>query len=222
MPGFLLALQMSAEDNGTHMCCSADVIDSPLVARCSACGFRTDFEFVDKGFKLKASAPDFSFTYDGYCIVSERAREILSRVETRPEFVALPASQGHYVLFPRSVVSIDPRFLRFEDRCGSCGEYRSVTGLLVLPETVERPLSRGVYRSDIKLGSHNDKRYVGMLSMDLAEEVRAAGLTGAIFHELRKLDAGERGALEQQVRGWGSHFQETLRKLSSKPWWRFW
>ncbi len=84
MPGDLLAVQLSAEDNGTHMCCSMDVIVSPLVARCLGCGFRTDFEFVDQDFKLKTPAPDFSSTYDGYCIVSERARELLSKVEVPP------------------------------------------------------------------------------------------------------------------------------------------
>lgn len=222
MPGDLLALDLTAEDNGTHMCCSSDVMNSPLVPRCEACGFRTDFEFVDTDYRLKKEAPDFSFTYDGYCIVSERARRVLSRCEVPPEFVALPASRGYFVLFPRSVVSIDPRFLRFEERCAGCGEYASVTGLVALPEGVERPLPRGVYRSDIKLGSHNAKWCIKIVSVDLAEEVQATGLTGAIFEELRALDAAERDALEQQVRSWDSHFEEVLRRLRSKPWWRFW
>lgn len=219
MEGSILAMRLVAPDNRSHMCCSADEVFDQRVKTCPICGFRTDYRFVSDSVELTDSSNDISYTYDGYCVVSDRCRELLSGVPVKPEFLPLTSAPGFSVVFPQAVADIDRSLLRFEDRCTSCGEFRSVIGQVALSKDINHPLQRGVYRSDVMLGSQNEKGFIEIVSIDVAEELSNAGLSGLSFYELRLLSTDERDRLAHQVHN--HRFEENLRRVS-KPWWKLW
>ena len=63
---------ISGPDNKSFMLDEA--LDYP---RCPVCGWLTDPDWVNAGFAITLDAWDVSFTYENYCLVSERFREIV-------------------------------------------------------------------------------------------------------------------------------------------------
>jgi len=76
--GFLLR----GESNDSYMCSSSSRIhlaDAPDLPVCESCGYRTDFEYTSKSFRVNRRIYDFSATYDGACIVSLKSKEFCLR-----------------------------------------------------------------------------------------------------------------------------------------------
>lgn len=67
-----LGFQLGAPDNDSYM-----LVGAADEQRCSACGTVVDHEWVDPSFRLTDRRWDISYTYDGYCIVSQRFSDVL-------------------------------------------------------------------------------------------------------------------------------------------------
>jgi hypothetical protein len=154
----ILAFTMSGADNGAHMLGSVDRLRDPAgVPVCSECGFKTDFEYVNAGLRIKQKRTALSFTYDGYPIANDALRRTIEELGYDVKWVELAGTKGSFVMQPRETVDIDPTILNRDTLCPDCGNYYSLCGSVLLPAEVNEPLPRGIYATDQRLGSGNAK-----------------------------------------------------------------
>jgi len=121
---------------------------------CFVCGFVLNHGWINEKFSLKHEQWDISFTYDAYCIVSTRFRDVLGN-DRGAIYRALPSEPSLFVLDAIEAVAFDGqrRKTRFENFCEGCGRYRQVIGSTpVFLETTE-PLPDRLLRTDIEFGS---------------------------------------------------------------------
>jgi DNA-directed RNA polymerase subunit RPC12/RpoP len=178
----IVGYAITGEDNDSYMCASCDRVfpDMPGLNVCPKCGYRTDIFYTNPAFKLTRTKFDFSHTYDGACIVSERFKEFCIRHHFESlEFRALPAAKGFYHFIVHRIVPFDTitRKTRFGDLCPTCGFYESVAGATPSFLRVSAPLADGFWRSDILFGSRNEKHpliFVGTSTKELMERERFA------------------------------------------------
>ncbi len=115
-------------------------------ALCPQCGRRTDDSFIDHKFILRKKRFDISWTYDGYLILSLKARTFLERTFHGLAFKSLPSPSGFFVLdlesLPKLIINREKSGIRFEDYCDVCNHY-AVTLLGLIPGTppIDIPLA---------------------------------------------------------------------------------
>jgi len=149
--------------------------DAPHPA-CRGCGIATDRLWVDPSFAL-ASAPDASYTYDGYLIVSQRFREVLGEADVR--YVELPCSAGFYSLTVARQVRFDAqrRGTSFNNPCPECGRYYDVAGAIPV-FLLDEVGPEDIARTDVEFGSADEQHPLILLGVAVGLRLTAAGLTG--------------------------------------------
>ena len=176
---------VSGQDNDPYMCGSSDRILEELsdVATCRECGFKLDPYYINPTFRLTRRKYDFSFTYDNYCIVSEKFRKECAHSDlTGAGFLNLPADPSFFVFVPPSVVKFDVLRCktRFEKQCKLCGQYGAITG--ATPALLTAIPSSDFARTDVLFGSGNGRQPLIIASERAKMRLSAAGLTkGMIF-----------------------------------------
>jgi hypothetical protein len=163
---------ISGPDNKSFML--DDALDYP---RCPVCGWLTDPDWVNAGFAITLDVWDVSFTYENYCLVSERFREI---APDGGQYVPLPRSPGFYVLQSSEVREFDSerRGTRFENRCSACDRWAAVAGAAPAFLRDPTPLPDRIIRTDIEFGSGNEKHPLLLVGVELGQRLRDNRLAG--------------------------------------------
>ena len=179
---------LSGYDNDSHMCSSADQVfdDIEDLEICTACGYRTDFDFVNPLFTLSRKVQDISYTYDGYCIVSLRFKEACERKSlTGLRFISLPKEKTYFYFAPEPLVKFDyeRRETRFENKCETCGNFESVVG--AWPVFLRSKLTADFNRTDLSFGSGNEKHPLLIISQVAKDIIEMEKIKGAIFEQIR-------------------------------------
>ena len=111
--------------NGAHMIGSCDEVDPASgVPTCATCGYRTDPDFTNPGFRMRRRRLDLSCCYDGAVIVSDRFRALYATLGgSNLRFVDLPKAPGFHHLTCITPVALDyaamgTQCLRL---CAGCG-----------------------------------------------------------------------------------------------------
>lgn len=174
---------LSLKGNDSHMIGSCDEVDpSSGVPTCSTCGYRTDPDFTNPGFRLRRRRLDLSCCYDGAVIVSDRFRALHASLGGRNlRFVDLPKAPGFYHLTCITPVALDyaamgTQCLRL---CAGCGRHLDVVGHGTIV------LARGASLADHELafsdryfGSHNEAIPLLICGERLAKALADAGVAG--------------------------------------------
>jgi len=148
---------ISGPDNGSTMYDEHDF--GPL---CENCGqYIGDQRTANLEIVISRQNFDFSYTYDGWCIVSQNFRDFCLRNSySGLRFGALPLSPGFYsfAIYREVTFDSDRRKTRFLNKCPLCGNYDSIVGAFpVFLEDVDRALEDGFFRTDLVFGSGNQK-----------------------------------------------------------------
>lgn len=183
-----IGYSITASDNDSYMCSSCDKVHANMkgLSICAKCGYRTDFEYINKDFKVKKRIYDISYTYDGYCIVSIKFKEACLRAEfSGIDFIDLPNDKEFFYLKSNNVVKFDieKRETRFENYCHACGNYGAIAG--ANPAFIKGKLSSDICRTDIMFGSGNEKHHLLLISSKAKDIVTREKIRGIYFEEIR-------------------------------------
>ena len=153
------------------------ILDGKLhPATCPTCGRKTDPDYVDPTFKVRKWSFEFSSTYDGYTIVSDRFRKFCrSRRLPGMKFVKLPAAPGFFWLRLSRVLPFDVkrRGTRVSLWCPTCRHFHSVAG--ATPAFIwglKKPLKRGFYRTDLEFASGSEQSPLEIVGIETADELQ--------------------------------------------------
>jgi hypothetical protein len=181
--------------NGAHMIGSCDEVDPASgVPTCATCGYRTDPDFTNPGFRMRRRRLDISCCYDGAVVVSDRFRTLYASLGgSNLRFVDLPKAPGFHHLTCITPVALDyaamgTQCLRL---CTGCGRYLDVVGcgtLVLAPGALLA--GNELAFADRYFGSHNEAIPLLLCGELLAKAIGAAGLAG--------IDACEPVAMTQQ------------------------
>jgi hypothetical protein len=194
--------EVIGSDNGAHM-----FEHEGVGQRCQRCGYLLARDVVDPEFSL-SSRPDewiededgmcypakknskrrydLSYTYDGRPIASANVRSLVERLGTTTvEFVPIPKESRFFLVRAVEVVELDTEAsqARFDNRCPTCGQWESIVApatVLVDPGAVD---DLGLYRTDVELGSGDEKSPVLVVGDGLAAALRP--LRGVTLREAR-------------------------------------
>ncbi|MCU7845078.1 MAG: hypothetical protein KZQ93_14710 [Candidatus Thiodiazotropha sp. (ex Monitilora ramsayi)] len=153
---------------------------------CPKCGYRTDFDYINKKFRVKRRTNDISYTYDGYCVVSLKFKETCERAHLQGmQFNQLPSDKDYYVLKSTCVVKFDTerRKTRFESKCEFCGNHESIVGST--PAFIKSELNSDICRTDVMFGSGNEKHPMILVSEKAKEVLEREKLNGVLVEEVR-------------------------------------
>ncbi len=173
--------------NGAHMVGGCEAIMSGVVglAFCPGCGFRTDFEYTNSNFRLRTRKYDFSETYEGCWIVSERFKaycELSGYPGLR--FVSLPKSRGFYHFLVDRTLPLDAERIgiKTQRHCAACGNHGEIFGLFThYIRDLKCPLEDGILGSDMLVGSGNWKHRILYVGPMTRQRMKAAKLKGLHF-----------------------------------------
>lgn len=145
--------------------------DLAFLPKCSKCGYRSDYRYTNKDFRLKQKTLDFSTTYDGITIVSLKFKEFCIRNKyNNLTFIDLPRTPDFYHFYINdNIIKYDAN--RKENLCEVCGQYESVIGPIVKADNITEPLSGGFYQSDLWFGSGNEKSPIFIISPDIKQRL---------------------------------------------------
>lgn len=179
---------LSGYDNDSYMCSSTDRVFEEMESLevCPKCGYRTDFEYINKNFRVKRRTNDISYTYDGYCIVSLKFKEACERAHLQSvQFTKLPGDKEYFHLKSACIVEFDTekRKTRFENKCEECGNYESTVG--ATPAFIKGELASDICRTDIMFGSGNAKHPMILISEKAKEVFEREKLNGVLAEEVR-------------------------------------
>jgi hypothetical protein len=168
--------RLSAQDNGLYFFrARADV------KRCSACSGLVDKWSEDLASVAIPTRPkhDVSYSFDGVLVATERFKEAVEGAGISG-CTFWPIQNGLFAARPITAVQYDAvrRGTRFEGRCQSCGQYRSVVGAtpVFLVPGASIP-TKGFARTDLEFGSGDEKAPVVMCGDD-AGDLRRTRLRG--------------------------------------------
>jgi len=176
----LIGYEITPWFNNSWMTGSCDKLYPELkdIPKCLVCGYRTDFRYTNPDFKLRRKSLDYSGTYDGVTIVSNKFKVCCEELGyNNLVFVPLPKAPGFFHFY------ITDNFLtysanRTEKLCTACGQYESIVGPAIDLDNIHEPLEDGFYQSDLWFASGNEKRPVYLISPETMLKLKAAGLTG--------------------------------------------
>ena len=179
---------INISDNNSFMCSSADRVFEGMkgLSVCEACGYRTDFEYINHAFELDRKSYDLSATYDGYYIASLKFKECIQREQiANVEFTVLKNEPNYFVVFVREKVAFDTvkRKSRSENYCELCGNHESFVG--ATPAFLKEPAKGDLCRTDVMFGSGNAKHPVLIASEAFKELVQREKLQGIQFERTR-------------------------------------
>ena len=166
------AYVLSAPDNDSHM-----LTHAPESMRCGSCGRSLDPRWVDPAFRLRQTAWDASFTYDGYLIVSEKFREVVG--DRGAYYLDLPSEPSFFVLRPAATVRFDAvrRRTTFENFCRACDRYHDVTG--ATPAFLRSaPPPDELRGTDVEFGNGDEQHPLVIVGREVADELQTSRLNG--------------------------------------------
>ncbi|HEY5463766.1 MAG TPA: hypothetical protein VIJ95_10965 [Hanamia sp.] len=183
----IIGYEITGYDNDSCMTGSCEkLFDLPFIPKCSKCGYRTDYRYTNKDFKLKRKTLDFSSTHDGVTIVSLKFKEFCNRYGYDGlEFVELPKTPNFFQFYIKdNIIKYEASFK--EKICHNCGQYESVIGPSMRLENVLEPLADGFYQSDLWFASGNEKSPVLIISPITKEKLAREGFKNICLTKIEK------------------------------------
>jgi len=176
-------MRLLGEDNDSYM-----FIADHNVGRCTKCGRILDKGYVNPKFELMKDNYDVSYTYDGYCVVSNKLKEFCARFHCEEvDFVPLPSVPGFFVFLVRRVVEFDSerRKTRFENYCDACRRFETVVGANPVFLKSQEPLQNGFFRTDLEFGSGDEQHPLLLVGHETYERLRREKLKGVTFEGIK-------------------------------------
>ncbi len=174
----ILGYYLYGADNNSYM------LDGLNFNKCPKCKNKFINE-INPDFNLKIKDFDFSFTYDGFIIVSNRFKKFCdSNNYKNLRFTTLTLEKGFYVFEPLQVLKFDAnkRGTRFINFCCSCNRYNEIIGATpVFLEKQSLPLEDSFYRTDLIFGSGNEKAPIIILGRETHKKLKSKNLIGLDF-----------------------------------------
>lgn len=174
----LVGYVLYGQDNGSHMYYNAKGLKV-----CSKCGYKVDPEYVNPELRIRKRNYDFSYTYDGCCIVSLKFKEFCDRWHyTGLIFKKLPSDPDFFYLIVEPQLQFDSEsgHTKFENLCPECGNYESVCGVgFGILKNISNPLPDAFFRTDLSFASGNEKSplmIVGIETLQKLEKEKISGL----------------------------------------------
>lgn len=181
----IIGYLLSGDDNDSFMLDDEKNPDAPV---CSNCGYLLNFNYHNPFFKLKRKVYDFSYTYDGHCIVSLKFKEFCLRENYgHLEFKEFEREPNFFQLIVNNVVPFDTLNAKteFGKKCPVCGNYDYTVGFEPIHLLgINEELSAGFCRSDILFGSYNRKSPLVVVAPITQIKLRKEKLKGLIFHSV--------------------------------------
>ena len=149
-----IGFSLSGHDNGLHFFYGA------VVPACSSCALVDDPGWLHPTIRMRRRTMDFSTTYDGKTIVSDRFRSFVAD-EARISFVPLPNDPEFFVPQSDVTVAFDvvARGTTYQYPCDVCGRSTQIAGanpVILMPEVI---LPEGFSRTDAVFGSATGRAY---------------------------------------------------------------
>ncbi len=187
----IIAYSLNITDNDSYMYGSGSQLFEilPKSHVCPFCSYKKSLDWDNPFFELKKPYFDFSYTYDGICIVSQKVRDFIFRFhyENDIELVKLKKFPDFYTFLPRRSIAFDSvrRKTKFKNLCKVCGFYESVIGATpVFLKDVLIPFEKGFYKTDLQFGSGNEKSPILLVSPQTKEELISEKFIGITFQEV--------------------------------------
>jgi hypothetical protein len=148
---------------------------------------RIDAALVFTNLKVEfSSSDDYSSTYDGFTIVSEKFKTFCEgEGYVGLEFVAL-AGGNYYWFKVHTVVEYDAtgrgtRFINFDKDCDG---FEEIIGANPVYLKDKRILADGFYRTDLCFGSYAGKSPLFLIGPGTKEKLEQAGFESIVFEEI--------------------------------------
>lgn len=181
----LVAYLLYGQDNDTFM------FDDEEYDLCPVCGYKKEFLKYNPHYVPKQRMRDYSSTYDGFSIVTAKFRDCISNKLDGVLFEEFDKNKNYLNLRPEGIVEFDYERsgTRFIKKCNECGNFESVVGIGRPPYLkVLKPISRGIFRTDLFFGSGSRKNPLTIVGIDTKRELESCGLRGLEFFEAHGLD----------------------------------
>lgn len=140
---------------------------------CIECGRKKRSGYVNDKFILRKKM-DYSETYDGFIIVSNKFREFcFSNELTGLHFYELKKYENYFLFDTEKVVNVklDKEFIKRTKLCSTCNQYSSVAVVGLSLADITEPLTKGIYKTDIEFASSQEMSPAFLISNDLVEKV---------------------------------------------------
>lgn len=137
---------------------------------------------INPSIQFNNIKPNFSYTYDGFAIVSEKFKIFCEKAGySGIEFVELRGTQKYYWFKINNVLEFDPieRGTSFLDFNEECNGYEEIIGATPACLKNKNMLPDGFFRTDICFGS-----YAGKSPLYIIGEVTKKKLLSAGFDEI--------------------------------------
>lgn len=173
---------MQGHDNDSYM------MSTKNESKCFKYSSAYESGIFDPNFRLRKKL-DYSTTYDGFTIVSERFVSLCKNKNVHGvEFSILTSEKAHFIMYINSIVEFDAqlrgtRFINYSSECNGYEEIIGATPVFLKQNTPLNPL--GFYRSDICFGSFHSKAplfFCGNGIADVLQRERFKGLVIQPFH----------------------------------------
>ena len=162
------------------------MLDQCQFETCPECGYVTDFDFYNEGYRPKKEYLDYSETYDLFTVVSAKFRDFcLREAYTALRFRPFRGTNRHYCFsVDEPIVEFDSsrRETAFDKLCPTCGFYESVTGATpVFLKKPEQLPADGFARTDLCFGSGNEKKPIYLIGAETHRKMRKERFRGIEF-----------------------------------------
>lgn len=140
-------------------------------------------------YKVPKKRGDMFYTYDGFCIVSEKFKSFCNeRNYPNLTFVALIQSVGFYFFMPQDIYKLDyaRREVKFINKRNCCGSYDEVIGSVPAYKAPDFLMDTDdfIRRSEWAFGSDDQKSPLIIVGLDTVKQMKAYGLKGMYYEKV--------------------------------------
>lgn len=155
---------------------------------CPVC-HNTIEKIPDSMYKVPKKKGDMFYTYDGFCIVSERFKSFCDEREyPNLTFIALTKSVGFYFFMPQDIYELDysRKEVEFINKRNCCGSYDEVIGSVPSYKAPDFSIDTNdfICRSKWAFGSYGQKNLLIIVGLDTVTAMKAYGLKGMYFENV--------------------------------------
>jgi hypothetical protein len=153
---------------------------------CPFCG-SVVAQIVNPEFRVKRMASDLAYTYDHYCIVTDRFKEFCE-TNGYEQLTFIPITNSDCYFFqPNTIFPLDPvrREIRFKNFCEHCSTYRYVIGATPSYKVQDyEEKADFIYRSNYSFGSDDKKSPIIIVGLETMKKMKQAKLKGLYFKDV--------------------------------------
>lgn len=154
---------------------------------CPICNNRIK-DVLDLDVSLKMGKGDFGYTWDHYCIVSEKFKDFcIEGKYPNLEIIPLPKCKNLYFFQPHDTFKVDhERYgTKFTIKRNCCGEYDDVIRPSIIKAVdLSLPSNDFIMRTELRYASNYEKTFRVIVGTETAKKMKAYGLKGIYFQNI--------------------------------------